>query len=608
DFYAVRSAALIEDGKTSSSAGQFKTILKVTKETLSEAILSVVDDARLKLGNDFRFSVIIQECIDPDLAGVIFSRNPTGGREMVLEYNHGVGETVVGGESVKQIKFLFERSYIHKFKFSHTEELAKLAREIEDIYQWPQDIEWAIKDERVYILQTRPVTSVKEANWQGIKYLENELKNEDYYYFEQTTLAETFTKPRPLALSMLEAMYAQGGPIEEAYKKCGVKYFATDQLRMFGNELFVDKQAEVRSLFPILGYKKFNSQIPKIECLSGSFVTFANQVALSFMSLAPYQKLNQRVDELLGVNLDESDSLEKKWQFFIENYALIFEVNLRSQKALTTLRHMLKNDATNLSGLLNYDLPQLANFEQNKFTYESDSLVGNSVSIDDKSDFVETGNKSVIENTKQFDNWWNRLPEWRRHGLSPYIKKARDYMALREKARIASVCLISHVRRAVEDYGEVVFKEESELVYFATVDELVSESISLEVCKQRESQYLDNQKFSFPVRIASFIYQDENLSQESIGLSAGVTEGSLVRVEDLDAVSGSKILYTKFLTPDLTQHLDKIVGIVTEQGGLLSHMAIVARELGLPVVCVQKPLVEKSSISINGSTGEVSYL
>ncbi|MCA9357421.1 hypothetical protein KC872_04365, partial [Candidatus Kaiserbacteria bacterium] len=49
DFYAVRSAALIEDGKTSSSAGQFKTILKVTKETLSEAILSVVDDARLKL-------------------------------------------------------------------------------------------------------------------------------------------------------------------------------------------------------------------------------------------------------------------------------------------------------------------------------------------------------------------------------------------------------------------------------------------------------------------------------------------------------------------------------------------------------------------------------
>ena len=100
--YAVRSAALAEDGKERSNAGKFKTILAVDKSNLLKSTIEVALDAREKLGGAGDFSIIVQEFIDADYSGVIFSRNPLGGMEMVLEYNQGLGESVVGGEKVSR--------------------------------------------------------------------------------------------------------------------------------------------------------------------------------------------------------------------------------------------------------------------------------------------------------------------------------------------------------------------------------------------------------------------------------------------------------------------------------------------------------------------------
>ena len=69
------------------------------------------------------------------------------------------------------------------------------------------------------------------------------------------------------------------------------------------------------------------------------------------------------------------------------------------------------------------------------------------------------------------------------------------------------------------------------------------------------------------------------------------------------------ILHSEVLSPDLVIYLDRVVGIVSLSGGMLSHAAIVARERGIPVVakfCLGKNDMELGQlICIDGAAGTV---
>src|SRR3989339_134232 len=96
--YAVRSSALIEDGKNESLAGKFLTKINITKNKLEYAVYEVLKQAEAR-GDLKKFSVIIQKYILPNISGVTFTRDPKGGREMVVEYAYCTGEKIVGGET-----------------------------------------------------------------------------------------------------------------------------------------------------------------------------------------------------------------------------------------------------------------------------------------------------------------------------------------------------------------------------------------------------------------------------------------------------------------------------------------------------------------------------
>jgi rifampicin phosphotransferase len=106
--YAVRSSANVEDGADHSFAGQFKSCLDVRGlKSLVEAIEAVwqstssnkVSTYAEKTGapvDDLRMAVIIQEMIEPQLSGVVFSKNPsTGLDEVIVETVQGLGTQLV---------------------------------------------------------------------------------------------------------------------------------------------------------------------------------------------------------------------------------------------------------------------------------------------------------------------------------------------------------------------------------------------------------------------------------------------------------------------------------------------------------------------------------
>ncbi|MEG4581710.1 glycerol-3-phosphate acyltransferase [Microcoleus sp. MON1_C5] len=181
----VRSSAAGEDGDTSSAAGQYQTIGPVlTEAELLDAInrcrqsywtSEAVAYRRQRQLPDTQMAVLIQPYIDSQIAGVMFSRNPLdGGSQIIIEALPGGAESVVGGqvtpvhleidfstpESLEKSLSEFENNSI--IDKSIIAKLVKQAQAIEAFFHGiPQDIEWSWDGEKVWILQSRPITNLQ---------------------------------------------------------------------------------------------------------------------------------------------------------------------------------------------------------------------------------------------------------------------------------------------------------------------------------------------------------------------------------------------------------------------------------------------------------------
>jgi phosphoenolpyruvate synthase/pyruvate phosphate dikinase len=223
--YAIRSSALIEDAKEESLAGQFTTKLNIPSLEITQAIIEVVKQAQEYLHGDLsKFSLLIQEFIEPDYAGIIFTRNPLGGREFVVEYHSGRGEEVVSGRVKPERIELFWNSKVSSGTilqgFKQTIEQAK---KIEQHFQFPQDIEWCIKEGKWFWLQTRPITTLTSIQYQQSLYLDSQLPTDKKYFYQKTEISEIAPRPTPLTFSLLEKIYGDNGPVAHVYKKYGIK-------------------------------------------------------------------------------------------------------------------------------------------------------------------------------------------------------------------------------------------------------------------------------------------------------------------------------------------------------------------------------------------------
>lgn len=218
DLISVRSSAHDEDSALHSFAGQLSSYLYIadldnTVKSIKECWASAYSERSLhyrtinKLDTlNIKVSVILQEMIDPDISGVFFTCNPINGKNDQIFINsvYGVGEGLVSGlldadtyVLNKKDGTVIEKNIVEKTKklirdakeqkcleaevhlneqnaesISHNDlkALFEIANKIENFYGRPQDVEWAIKDGELFILQSRPVTTGIE-NSRGILYM-----------------------------------------------------------------------------------------------------------------------------------------------------------------------------------------------------------------------------------------------------------------------------------------------------------------------------------------------------------------------------------------------------------------------------------------------------
>lgn len=203
---AVRSSAVAEDSINASWAGQLDSFLNTTQKDLfiniqkcwdsirSERAQIYTSDKKLSK-NQMKVAVVVQKMVDSEVSGVMFTANPVSGNkeEIMIEAGWGLGEMIVQGmitpdnyiinkgsleivskEINSQEKMLIykdnrnqevevplEMQSQQKLTEGQIIELAKLAVSIENHFGYPQDIEWAIAKEQMFILQSRPVTTLR---------------------------------------------------------------------------------------------------------------------------------------------------------------------------------------------------------------------------------------------------------------------------------------------------------------------------------------------------------------------------------------------------------------------------------------------------------------
>jgi phosphohistidine swiveling domain-containing protein len=574
-LYAVRSAAFTEDGDSGSQAGQFMTKLAVHYEDVLYATLEVLNDARDKSNNHAEnFSVIIQEFIEPDFAGVLFTRNPLGGSEMTLEYTDGRGELVVSGKKSVSVLLYSDAVVGAKKTLPFLDMLISQAKKIENQFNFPQDIEWAYAGGKLYILQSRPITSLTEDDYQESIYLDKVLPNNSFYY-EQTPVTESFDRPTPLALSILSSLYSQGGPLQMAYDSLGIEYSPADPFVLVGNQMYVNKQIEAQSLFPSLGFLKYQTTKTKFESFSGAGATVKNSLNLIRASVRIYPEVQARLLSSLKDVKAQDCTLELSLENLRREYKAVFEINLRAQLALARLESMSSSELMTQK-ILSYS--RTINPFPVSIQEVHTTLVGNSLSIDDTSDFLVTATNSSGETVSEPSEL-----SFKEKALLPKAAEVNQWLVLRELGRWLTVKLVSDVRDDVLSKAESKYGAQKSLVFFATLDEVLEELPEKEILSARKNEYESFDKYSFPRQLASFDTASP-ADQSATALSPGKACGILCAVEGLKKVSGKKVLFVDALTPDLTQFFGHIEGIVCCRGGLLSHLAIVAREAGLPVV------------------------
>lgn len=244
EYVAVRSSAIGEDDVKTSFAGQMDSFLFISEEqsyiesikkcwasVFSERALTYRHISKLPL-TDIKIAVIVQKMIFGEVSGVMFTANPMENKldEIVINSTYGIGEGIVSGElgtdlfcidknngaiseqltektheivfneNKKQgtTKKALQKQRINKPSLSKNQikKLVEIGKRIQELYNAPQDIEWTIKSNRIYVLQTRPITTL-------ISKAENEI------VWDNSNIIESFPGiTKPLTFSFAKMAWA----------------------------------------------------------------------------------------------------------------------------------------------------------------------------------------------------------------------------------------------------------------------------------------------------------------------------------------------------------------------------------------------------------------
>jgi rifampicin phosphotransferase len=777
-YFAVRSSATNEDGNDFSFAGQFESFLFVKRDQIGDKIKQVWSSAYSArvgqyrkhhgLGQSGEIAVIIQEMIDASVSGVAFGLHPVTGNksQKLINAVYGLGEGIVSGE-LDADSFLIENDLV-------TEELAEkpyqfvadyenggtkkvpVARELQNApaltkkhiqelklaldhlkreLKCEQDIEFALHEERLYLLQTRPVTTAGgKSKTKGT-----------YILWDNSNIIESYPGiTTPLTFSFISKSYETAYKLFSGYLGVPEKVIRENQrvfthtLGFINGRVYYNLKTWYHMLAMLPGYSinarfmekmmgvKEQFDIPESYRLTKgkawwSIVKMAVSMFFRFRSLprkrtefvtllnktiAQYKAIdydNKNANELAGLYLTFEESLLNEWKAPLLNdfFAMIWFGLLQKQCEQFALQNPnIHNDllcgsadiisiepvhrsislATKISAspdlkalFLDHEedliwhklntetsaahseiLKEIRNYitdfgercvgelkletvsytqDPSRFVRILKSYVETGIIANRFSGNIENELRSNAEKIVHQAFNGTPLKKWK---FRKILSNARDLVSARENLRYERTRAFGIVREIFSQIGkrfqQTGILENPRDIFYLTKEEILAYVEGTAVSQDlkglvafRKTEFEKFASLDPPAeRFATYgpVYHGndffDNTRVESpegdlkgTGCSPGIVSG-MVRVvldpNETKSLDGD-ILVTTSTDPGWVMLFPGALGIIVERGSLLSHSAIVSREMGKPCIVGVTGLLKKlktgDRIEMNGSTGTI---
>lgn len=735
---AVRSSAIAEDTDEASFAGQHDTFLCIEGEF---ALLSSIKkcwaslwsqrviDYRVK--NNFNhheaaIAVVIQQMVPAEISGVLFTANPVSGNteEIIINAARGLGEALVSGKanadnvtvnknSLKIKQYLNGNGSVECLNKKNIISLTKTAKKIEEQVGKPQDIEWAISKDKIYLLQARPVTTLEEGeeeHWTADNAQEacptvvtplsagfaedyiNEWFNQmasllgskeklncgksfdGYLYLSVTGFKKLVGKMLPgidedLLIKQLLSNGTQGsisikpnirlirflpvfiGTIYKLVKAPAKFRKNVDESNKKYDELNIDdiKGCSTKEIIEIK--RRF------LETLNAKDIIWVMYGVFGFVAF--YSYFCKLVDQLpKKLNLETS--------YFFKNSGMLddakakddFKVLIRSIKTDYKIYNLLTNksfseinkkiDSFNESEFYK-NLSQFLD----KFGYMGDNILElmtprwiedrtsiwkmlkaylASENLSSSSDIPDRGQAVKIVN--DYFSSRSKILRFKKWRFNAALKLCDKYIPCRENYRFLMLRIMYINRRIAFEEARILreagYLKETNDVFFLKNNEihaaLIGQIDKTLVLKNVEIRKKDFRRFKTKKPPRNIYTKGKNVRREyeivdlnvsnlkGIAACAGCVRGKarvLSSISEADKLRKGDILVTKFTDPSWTPLFGLASAIVVDIGSMLSHGAIIARELGVPAVLGVRygteVIKDGQEIIVNGTKGIVYF-
>lgn len=648
----VRSSASVEDGSSSSFAGQFESFLNLDSLAQVEAAVAAcrqsltspevlhycqnrgIDPTAIKM------TVIVQRMIQPDLAGVAFTVNPvTGAEEVVIEACTGLGDGLLAGT----------RSALpadHPLLVRFAAEITETSQRIQRHFGVPQDVEFAIADDVLYVVQARPITRIgfqdQVGEWSNANFCDGGVSSgvctplmwSLYDFIWERTLKECMRDIRLYDGDFLAGRMFFGRPYWNlgAVKQCLAKIPGFVE-REFDDDLNVQINYEGPGRCTPVTLRNVLRVIPTALALPGFF---RQRLLAAERLLSEFSAIERRWESTSGDVETSFRGLIEGDYWRVENtyFRTIYAVSLAKLEfkklfphcdyaslvaALPDLQHMapsrmLRNmsvhgdrNARSLATQFRHhcrwgiDIKHPRWDEDVAFVEELACGVPPPAGSDPRPAYAQARAAAIAS-----------LPWWRRRAFVRKLDRLRRLIWLREELKDVSGRMYYLIRRHVLEIARRRGLDEA--IFFQTYREIDTDD--RREIETRRQIYESYRNFKAPNEIGSRFHYESQIPDGAlvgIGASPGRAVGvaRIARsVQDALRVEAGSILVCPFTEPGWTPVLDRVAGVVTETGGQLSHAAVICREYGIPAVlgvpAATQRIADGCQLEVNGSEGLVT--
>jgi len=731
--FAVRSSATDEDGVHHSFAGQFETYLNVPKSAVFENIKKVQESISTERAQAYRRergvdsisvpAVMVQQMLKADCAGVAFGANPVTGntKECIISAVSGLGDKLVEGLVDADTYTVYENTVDGIGVLTHEQclEVAELCKKTSRFFGHYQDIEWAYENGKLFLLQSRPITSLQKFS----------AKSGYINIWDNSNIAESYNGvTTPLTFSFIRLAYEH--VYREMSRMLGVSekkiadndYIFTHMLGLCDGQVYYNLLSWYKLIAILPGYKtnsKFMEQMMGVkEELPEKVRTLLpppsdSSIFTAVKRLWKHHRRNEKKVSAFFDLLDDTiksrdlsnfslfelaqyyreleNKLLKHWDAPVINdfFSMIFYgllkntskkwcdltdenkfngllrgtgdiISAEPARLVREIAEMVCHDTNLISSLTSDDvfniqkkMPDTVKAKIDEYLYkfgdrcinelklESSTLYDDPISL-----YRAIGNFAVKLNSgdvKTVEDNFNEHEIINKAGFKKPIykwilKNARDTIRNRENLRFERTRVFGTVRSIFKEIGmrlasfKVIDKRDD--IFYLELGEILAfiegTATTLDLrglVDVRKKEFLDFERLEHDrfetydcVSISKrHVNQTENEHVNSdtlhgLGCCPGIVRGrARVITDPKDAVIHSgEILVAQRTDPGWIMLFPVAAGVLVEYGSLLSHAAIVVREMGIPAVVSVKNLfkiIETGDlIELDGEKGLVTII